>query len=250
MLSQPQEYLELNTPPPSKTEDLAPTALTFPASDPTFFLTGTEEGVIYPCHRYDRAGAPAGVDKRLSYRGHTAPITSLAFHPARGPVDLGALALSSSLDWSLKLWRVKPPSASTSSAGNNPEPVDPILDIPRDDLVYDTKWHPLRPSIFSLVTGAGDLEIFDLNVDTEVPVAKTTPTPGKGGILTKSLNKVAWEEREGRRLVTGGLDGVVSVFEVGGNLAGQGRAEEWSGMKRGVSRWEGQAQSKAKESRW
>ena len=84
MLSQPQEYLELTTPPPSKTEDLSPTCMAFPPSDPTSFLVGTEEGSVYPCHRYDRAGAKAGVDNRIRYRGHTAPVMSLNFHPARG----------------------------------------------------------------------------------------------------------------------------------------------------------------------
>ncbi|KAI5279255.1 hypothetical protein KEM54_004254, partial [Ascosphaera aggregata] len=105
MFTTPQEHLELTTPPPSKTEDLAPTAVTFPQSDPTFFLVGTEEGPIYPCHRYDRAGAKAGTDQSLSYRAHTAPVMSAVFHPSRGPVDLGDLMLSSSLDWSVKLWR-------------------------------------------------------------------------------------------------------------------------------------------------
>lgn len=64
---------------------------------------------------------------------------------------------------------------------------------------------------------------------------RTTPSKGRGGILTSSLNKVAWEEREGRRIATGGLDGVVTVFEVGKGLSGTPEdvpAEEWAGVKR------------------
>ncbi|CAL5868625.1 uncharacterized protein PFLUO_LOCUS2852 [Penicillium psychrofluorescens] len=243
MLSQPQEYLELTTPPPSKTEDLAPTTMSFPQSDPTFFIVGTEEGGIYPCHRYDRAGAKAGTDHRLAYRGHAAPVMSTAFHPARGPVDLGDLMLSSSLDWSVKLWRVRPPTttASATSGTADPQVVSPILDITREDVVYDARWSPHKPGVFSLVDGGGNVEVWDLYTDTEVPVVRTTPTRGRGGILSRSLNKIAWEEREGRRLATGGLDGVVTVFEVGKGLGGlpdEVSAEEWAGMKRLVGKLE------------
>ncbi|KAJ5806214.1 uncharacterized protein N7503_003816 [Penicillium pulvis] len=237
MLSQPQEYLELTTPPPSKTEDLAPTTMSFPQSDPTFFIVGTEEGGIYPCHRYDRAGAKAGTDHRLAYRGHAAPIMSTAFHPARGPVDLGDLMLSSSLDWSVKLWRVRPPAttASATSTVASAQVVSPILDITREDVVYDARWSPHRPGVFSLVDGAGNLEVWDLYTDTEVPVVKTTPSRGPGAVMSRSLNKVAWEEREGRRLATGGVNGVVTVFEVGKGLGGPAEevpSDEWMGMKR------------------
>ncbi|KAF3407210.1 Cytoplasmic dynein 1 intermediate chain 2 [Talaromyces pinophilus] len=246
MLSQPQEYLELTTPPPSRTEDLAPTTMSFPQSDPTFFLVGTEEGGIYPCHRYDRAGAKAGTDQRLAYRGHAAPVMSTAFHPARGPVDFGDLMLSSSLDWSVKLWRVRPPATTAASAtagglASTPQVISPLLDINREDVVYDAKWSPHRPGVFGLVDGAGNVEVWDLYHDTEVPAVRTQPTPGRGGVLTRSLNKIAWEEREGRRVATGGLDGVVTVFEVGKALSGpveEVPADEWAGMKRLVSKLE------------
>lgn len=245
MLSQPQEYLELTAPASTKAEDIAPTSMSFPQSDPTFFIVGTEDGGIYPCHRYDRAGAKAGTDHRLSYRGHTAPIMSTAFHPAKGPVDLGDLLLSSSLDWSVKLWPVRPPAttASATSLTASTQVVSPILDINREDIVYDARWSPNRPGVFSLVDGAGHLEVWDLYADTEVPVVRATPTQGRAGIMTRSLNKVAWEEREGRRLATGGLDGVVTVFEVGKGLSGTPEdvsAEEWAGMKRLVGKLEQQ----------
>lgn len=254
MLSQAQEYVELRTPLPSKIDDLAPTCMSFPVADPTFFLVGTEEGNIYPCHRYDRAGAKAGVDSRLTYYGHTAPVMSTQFHPAKGPVDLGDLVLSSSSDWSIKLWRVKPAATSNAAAavanqyGNansSSNYIDPILDIQMEDLVYDAKWSPHKPSVFAAVTGAGELDIFDLNNDIEVPVAKATPTRGTHGVVPfKGLNKVAWEERKGGLIATGGLDGMVSLFEVGRGLRGEASeipTEEWTSMKKLVSRLEAES---------
>ncbi|EXJ77979.1 hypothetical protein A1O3_09138 [Capronia epimyces CBS 606.96] len=250
MLTQAQEYLVLHTPAPAKTDDLAPTSMSFPAADPTFFVAGTEEGSIYACHRYDRAGAQAGVDNRVAYRGHTAPVMSTQFHPARGPVDLGDLLLSSSSDWSVKLWRVKPAAGSSSVAAiaasaTSPSPAvqSPILNLAREDLVYDAKWAPHKPSVFGCVTGSGDVEVFDLTYDLEVPIAKASPTIGKNGIVPfRGLNKLAWEERRGSQVAVGGLNGVVTVFDVGRGLQcgnGEWSSDEWVGMKRLVTKLEG-----------
>ncbi|KAF2229490.1 cytoplasmic dynein intermediate chain [Viridothelium virens] len=270
MLSQPQEYLELQTPQPAKSEEMAPTCIAFPQSDPTYFLAGTEEGSIHPCHRYDRAGAKAGVDTRISYRGHAAPVMSLDFHPARGKIDLGDLVLSSSLDWSVKLWKARPPaaaagSAAAGSAGAGGGPggagggdggggvgahvaAQPLMEIGREDLVYDARWSPVKPGVFALVDGAGALEIWDLTVEVEVPVAKTKPsargTLGGGAsssnssYMAQSLNKCSWEPHEGKRIAVGGLEGVVSVFEVGAELGGvEGtKQEEWAEVKKMVTR--------------
>ena len=241
MLAQPQEYIELATP-HAKIDDMAPTCIAFPQSDPTYFLAGTEEGTIYPCHRYDRAGAKAGVDARLAYKGHAAPVMSLDFHPARGPVDLGDLVISSSVDWSVKLWRVRPPAATTSTnPTSGPAVATPLFEFFRDDLVYDARWSPVHPGIFALVDGAGTLEIFDINLDVEVPVAKITPSDRVGiGFAKRSLNRVAWEEREGKHIAVGGLDGVATVFEVGNELGGlEGvRTDEWTNLKKQIARWD------------
>lgn len=242
MLAQPQEKLELKA--PNKTEDIAPQCIAFPTSDPTYFLAGTEEGTIYACHRYDRPGAKAGVDARVQYTAHDAPVVALDFHPARGPVDLGDLVLSASMDWTIKLWRVRPPAALGGAAvTGQPTAQGPTLDIVREDIVYDVAWSPVRPGIFAVVDGAGSLEVWDINHDVEVPVAKVAPTSELGAAWPKrSLNRVAWERNEGKKLAVGGLDGVITVFEVGSELGGAegGRADEWNQIKRVVTRAEAQ----------
>ncbi|KAL8705819.1 MAG: hypothetical protein Q9201_001106, partial [Fulgogasparrea decipioides] len=224
MLAQPQEYLSLRAPPPSKTEDMSPLCMAFPPADPTSFLVGTEEGTIYPCHRYDRAGAVAGTDTRLRYKAHTAPVMSLDFHPARGPIDFGELYLSTGLDWSIKLWKSRPASSTsvaasapsaTGATASNAEIITPLLDLNREDVIYDAKWSPQKPGVFAAVDGAGALEVWDLTVDTEVPVSRVSPEANKvaqlqggGAFAAKSLNKVAWEEKEGKRVGVGGAAGV------------------------------------------
>ena len=182
---------------------------------------------------------------------------SLDYHHPRGPVDLGDLVLSTSLDWTVKLWKTRPasstavqatqPSGTTSSsyAASTAAPaetiVEPLLDIPREDVVYSARWSPHKPGVFASVDGGGTLEVWDLTVDTEIPVAKAQPSidrtlGGLEGYVAKSLDKVVWEEKEGRRVAVGGASGVVTVFEVGGELSGEGGKEEWGRMKRVVER--------------
>lgn len=243
VFAQPQELLELKNPAQAKVavEDVSPTCLSFPQTDPTFFLVGSEEGTIFPCHRYDRAGAKAGVDKKICYKGHTAPVMSVDFHPSRGPVDLGDLVLSSSLDWSVKLWKVRAPAAtSTISSGDGN--ISPLIDFVREDVVYDAKWSPVKPSVFALVDGAGWLELWDISKETEEPISRITPSQRQDGrtMLSKSLNKVAWEPNEGKRLATGGIDGSVTVFEVASGLGGKEalKNEEWTNVKKLINRVE------------
>ncbi|KAK1755090.1 cytoplasmic dynein 1 intermediate chain 2 [Echria macrotheca] len=247
MLAQPQESLTLQAPIPAKNEDLSPTCMAFPTADPTFFLVGSEEGTIFPCHRYDRAGAKAGVDQRVNYKGHAAPVMSVHFHPSHGHVDLGDLVLSSSLDWSVKLWKVRAPAATSTvgpglSAVGGEATVTPILDFVREDVVYDAAWSPVKPGVFSLVDGAGWLELWDITVETEEPLARISPSARKDGrtMLSKSLNRVAWEPAEGKRLATGGIDGALTMFEVGPDLGGKEglKNEDWITVRKLVSRAE------------
>lgn len=242
MLSKPQEYLELTTQGGRRTDDVAPTCISFPKADPTYFLAGTEEGGIVPVHRYDRAGAKAGVDQTIVYRGHSAPVTGLDFHPSKGKIDLGDLAVSSALDWSVKVWRVKPPSSAVSAVGAGPDlqVEQPLLDIMREDVIYDVKWSPVKPGVFGCVDGAGRLEVFDINVDVEVPVARAQPSHIVDEVfVSKSLNRLAWEQNEGKKVAVGGLGGRVTIFEVGselGGVEGLGRGEDFMGVKRLVGR--------------
>jgi dynein intermediate chain len=120
-----------------------------------------------------------------------------------------------------------------------------VLDFTREDVVYNAAWSPVKPGVFSVVDGAGNVEVWDLTVDTEVPISKAQPSGRKDGrsMISKSLNRVAWEPTEGKRLAVGGLDGVVTVFEVGPDLGGKdsARNEEWTSVKKLVARLESTA---------
>ncbi|PHH67224.1 hypothetical protein CDD81_2993 [Ophiocordyceps australis] len=250
VFAQPQELLELKNPAQAKAtvEDVSPTCMAFPHTDPTSFLVGSEQGTIFPCHRYDRAGAKAGVDKKISYKGHSAPVMSVDFHPSRGPVDLGDLVLSSSLDWTVKLWKVRAPAA-TSTLGAADGTIAPLVDFVREDVIYDAKWSPVKPSVFALVDGAGWLELWDIALETEEPVSRISPTARQASrtMLSKSLNKLAWEPNDGKRIATGGMDGSLTVFEVASGLGGKEglKNDEWANVKKLLGRLEAAAANRA-----
>ncbi|ODQ76234.1 hypothetical protein LIPSTDRAFT_60405 [Lipomyces starkeyi NRRL Y-11557] len=251
-----EEVHDFKLQPPSRTEDLAPTALGFQASDPSYFLVGSEDGNIYTCNRSVRAGAKAGLDLSTIYHSHPAPVSSLSFHPPFGPLDLSDLVLSSSLDWTLKLWRVRKlnisttnfskqgikidiPSVGTPTSNSSslmPNMIEPLMEFASDDAVYDVAWNPVRPAVFASVGCAGKVDIWDLSEETEVPITSTRPAIASG-TKCQALNKVAWEKTDGKLLAVGGLSSVITVFEVGDNLGGaaNARSEEWRHMRRLVS---------------
>lgn len=242
MLSRPRDSMDLiGSAGKQLGGPMAPTCISFSRSDQTCYLAGNEDGSIVNIQRYERAGARAGVDPRVAYTGHAAPVTSLQFHPSRGKVDLADLVLSGGLDWTLKLWRARPQGKTVATpTGDVLLAEKPLLEMHRDDAVYDVKWSPVRAGVFACVDGAGLLDVFDLGRNAEAPVASIPPAHYADDLLSrKSLNKLAWEKTEGRKIAVGGVDGVVSVFEVGTGLGGSAGLEdedEWMGIKRLVSR--------------
>lgn len=254
MLARPQEYLELTYPPPSTTstttttllskavEDLSPMTTTFSRTDTSTFFVGTEEGSIYSINRYDRAAAKAGTDATIRFTPHHAPVTKLDMHKAGfgsgtgEATDFDDLLLSSSLDWTVRLYRTR---TSGLVAGEQARMVTPVIEWTREDMVYDVAWSPVRPSLFTTVDGSGALELWDLtSPDPEIPVAWT-----RDAECARALNKVCWETGpEGRRVVTGSLDGRVQVYDLGPEYGseGAGGKEEVLGIKKFLARCEGE----------
>ncbi|KAJ1963792.1 hypothetical protein IWQ62_003108 [Dispira parvispora] len=207
MLAKPQEMLELVHPAHARTDEVSPTAMGFPDGETATFWVGTEEGHVYQANRHDRAGSKAGLNTAEVYRGHSGPVTSLHFHPSCGPVDCTDLFLTSSVDWTVKLWRAKATSKASSLAHQQRSTLLHSFET-ADDYVYDAKWSPLHPAVFGTVTGSGQFELWNLNNDTEAPVLSTTVG------ANKALNRLAWD-KHGRKVALGSIDSMVYVYDIG-----------------------------------
>lgn len=154
----------------NKTDEVSITCLDFPDTQTATFWVGTEEGSVYQANRHDRASAKAGLVASVDdiYRGHAAPVTGLHFHPSTGSIDFSDLFLTSSVDWTVKLWRSKG-AASKSTEKANQTGISPIHSFEEaDDYVFDVKWHPNHPAMFGTVDGAGKFDLWNLNHDPEV----------------------------------------------------------------------------------
>ncbi|KAJ9474986.1 Dynein intermediate chain [Pseudozyma hubeiensis] len=233
VLGRAQETLELvNASGSGKTDEVAVSCLGMVERETTSFLVGSEDGNVYQGNRYDRAGLKAGLNPGEVYRGHVGPITAIDFHPLNngGSVDFSDLFLTSSMDWTSKLWRLRASSTGKPSAAKG---FSEVLSFEEsNDYIYDVKWSPIHPAVFAQVDGTGKLEVFNLNIDTERPVASVSPTTttatqnvaDEAVAVGRALNKLAWS-KDGKKLATGGSDGVVYVYDVGEALWAVGEEE-------------------------
>ncbi|EDO49079.1 predicted protein [Nematostella vectensis] len=203
MLSQPQDSMELQY---KQSKSVAVTCMSFLAGDVNNFVVGSEEGTVYTACRH---GSKAGISD--VFEGHYGPVTGIDTHSASGPIDFSHLFLTSSFDWTLKLWSHKSPRPYYSFEDNG-------------DYIYDVKWSPIHPALFATVDGTGRLDLWNLNSDTEVPIASTATES-----LT-ALNNVQWTQ-SGQQISVGDDDGRVYIYDVGEQLATP-RNDEWSRLQR------------------
>uniref|UniRef100_A0A8C2J2P9 Dynein cytoplasmic 1 intermediate chain 1 n=1 Tax=Cyprinus carpio TaxID=7962 RepID=A0A8C2J2P9_CYPCA len=187
MLSQPQESMELVY---NKSKPVAVTGMAFPTGDVNNYIVGSEEGTVYTASRH---GSKAGICEM--FEGHQGPVTGISCHSAVGPVDFSHLFVTSSFDWTVKLWSTKQNKPLYSFEDNA-------------DYVYDVMWSPVHPSLFAAVDGMGRLDLWNLNNDTEVPTASVTIEGAP------ALNRVRWAAG-GKEVAVGDSEGRVWIYDVG-----------------------------------
>jgi len=206
MLTQPQEIIELVSNSNDKINDIAITTFDFPDNEISSFWIGTEEGRVHQVNRYERADSKAGLNATDKYEGHGGIITGLSFHPqSSGSYNFSNLFLTSSIDWTVKLWRTK----STLKPSIKEEIIQPICSFDyANDYVLDVEWSPVHPAMFASVDGDGQLNIFNINQDQEMPIFSMTVDP------SHSLNKLKWH-KDGKKISVGSSNGYVYVYDIG-----------------------------------
>jgi len=198
-LAQPQETLELQH---KQSKAVATTCLSFPQNDVNNFIIGSEEGSVYTACRH---GSRAGILDQ--FEGHQAPVTGINAHNGQGTIDFSHLFLTSSIDWTVKLWSLKENKPLWSFEDNG-------------DYVYDVAWSPIHPALFATVDGTGRLDLWNLNKDTEVASASVVVEGGA------ALNQITWTQ-SGMHVAAGDDLGKIWVYDVGEQL-GVPQPDEWN----------------------
>ncbi|KAF8763540.1 Cytoplasmic dynein 1 intermediate chain 2 like protein [Argiope bruennichi] len=199
MLSAPQDTIELNQQKQSRT--VAVTCMAFPNDEFNNFVVGSEDGIVYSACRHD---SKSGIVE--SFESHQGPITAISTHRSRGPVDFPDLFLTSSFDWTIKLWSLRKSQPLYSFEHNS-------------DYVFDVSWSPIHPAVFACVDGLGNLDIWNINCDTELPTASTLIDG------CPALNRVSWTH-SGQQLAVGDSVGKIWLYDAGEQLANP-KADDW-----------------------
>ncbi|KAG1651976.1 Cytoplasmic dynein 1 intermediate chain 2 [Nymphon striatum] len=125
MLSAPQDSMELQH---KQSKAVAVTSLSFPPGDVNNFAIGSEEGSVYTACRH---GSKAGILD--SFEGHQGPVTGIDIHNSQGQIDFSHLFLTSSFDWTIKLWSLKENKYLYSFEDNG----DYVYDVPTAGVIVD-----------------------------------------------------------------------------------------------------------------
>ncbi|PFH31403.1 cytoplasmic dynein intermediate chain [Besnoitia besnoiti] len=212
MLGAPTETLDLKR----GNKEVCIECLAFPDNEVNSLVLGSEDGCILQANIH---GNKPGVSE--AYESHAGAVTSLKFHPAAaeaGQRHYTDLLLSTSVDWTVKLWSSKQTFA---------KPLHTFDDY--EVYVYDTAWHPTNPSVFSCVDGEGHLDLWNLANDWETPAYRVCKAESRPPV---AKNKVVWSG-DGRRMMTGDAKGNVEVWSVASEFL-QPRGDELAQFDRRI----------------
>ncbi|KAH3868363.1 hypothetical protein DPMN_031507, partial [Dreissena polymorpha] len=199
MLSQPQDCMELQY---TQTKAVNVTCFSFMSGDVNNFVVGSEDCTVYAACRH---GSKAGISE--SFEGHQGPVTGIDCHKVAGQIDFSPYFVTSSFDWTIKLWSMKDRKYIHSFEDNS-------------DYVYDVQWSPIHPALFASADGMGRLDLWNLNQDTEVPSASSILDTGA------ALNHLRWHQN-GHMIAAGDDMGHIYLHDVAESFANP-KSDEWS----------------------
>ncbi|GBG24376.1 Cytoplasmic dynein 1 intermediate chain 2 [Hondaea fermentalgiana] len=196
-------------------KDVTATSLAFADGETNELFVGAEDGRLF---RAQVHGTKAGVQSQTE--AHFGPVTKMHFH--KGTSATADLMLSASMDWTVKLW--------SHRSGDKPL----ACFEGSEDYVFDVKWSPVHPSVFATVNGAGMLDVWNINVDLEVPQARfKVPLPAGAQGATAALASLQWAP-SGRKVLAGDARGNIHVFDLAADLANP-RRDEWARLETSVA---------------
>mmetsp|Transcript_37121 Transcript_37121/g.48796 ORF Transcript_37121/g.48796 Transcript_37121/m.48796 type:complete len:133 (+) Transcript_37121:1536-1934(+) len=104
------------------------------------------------------------------------------------------LLLSSSMDWTVKLWQ----------PGTRSKPL--MTFESGQEYVYDVQWSPTHPSVFASCDADGFVDIWNINGNVEQPVVRKQINEN-----SSPLNCLRWS-KDGRRLAVGDSQGFITML--------------------------------------
>ncbi|NXA24862.1 DC1I1 protein, partial [Ibidorhyncha struthersii] len=186
MLSTPQESMELVY---NKSKPVAVTGMAFPTGDVNNFVVGSEEGTVYTACRH---GSKAGIGE--IFEGHQGPVTGINCHMAVGPIDFSHLFVTSSFDWTVKLWTTK----FNLSASNA---------ILLSGFCQCCLLNPVHIILFG-----HEIQFLSVSqVQSQCPIVPTASVTIEGA---SALNRVRWAQA-GKEVAVGDSEGRIWIYDVG-----------------------------------
>ena len=108
------------------------------------------------------------------------------------------LFLTSSFDWTVRLWHAR-----------RKEPLKVFESS--QEYVFDVQWSPTHPSVFASVDADGFLDVWDINKETVKPIIHKRIEREKRSF---PLNTLKWS-RDGRRIAVGDSEGYIENTKTG-----------------------------------
>ena len=195
----------------ARKHDIAVSCMSVGAGEASTVYLGGEDGGIF-------TATLAGENTTIEHRrdSHFGPIASLHHHPNQSS-DLSSVLLSSSMDWTARVW-------STNTTDGPLATLDGF-----GEYVSDCQWSPTNPALVASGDGAGTVALWRLSASTAVPAASTSraAAAAAGGTAQRPADLPAadapvtalrWAP-DGRHVVAADAAGVLSMLQVGGEVA-------------------------------
>merc|ERR1712224_1114809 len=149
-------------------DELTTSCFSIPSRDHNVIVLGSDTGRIFHGNVYSDQNPQTCQE----IKAHAGPITNVDFHPPHTKLRVNSdtlnLFLTSSFDWTVKLWDKKADLELH------------CFDF-MQDYVHDVSWSPVHPAVFACVDGLGRVSIFNLaNKDYGQPVVDKIVTEGCG----------------------------------------------------------------------
>ncbi|KAI6190243.1 WD domain, G-beta repeat protein [Aphelenchoides bicaudatus] len=180
-------------------KNLPISTISFEHNDVSKFVCGGEDGTLYLGDRSE-----VSEEKKIyaDINAHQGAITNAELHKAPGSTDFSRYCLTSSMDFTCKLWNL-----ADCKKDSKKEDIKPIFsfDSKHGGYVSHIAWSPVHPSTFISSSLAGTLNLWNLNSDVEDPLAVQ-----RAG---KSIYQTAWANN-GRQIAALDESGIVQLYDV------------------------------------